>query len=137
VIYKRVAKCVNETDLLENVEWAGSYIGFHDSQVTIEQYCNGLEVDVNLAMWDGEVTFFDVCGNAPTAGGLDRVTGSGRKDLQEGLFMYPSQLPESEQALVCKQFRECILCMGFRTGVFHCEARIHQTRTIPPVILWP
>ncbi|KAH9882573.1 hypothetical protein J1614_000809 [Plenodomus biglobosus] len=122
-----VAKCVNETDLLMNVEWAGGYIGFHNSKVMIEPYCDGPEVDINIAMWDGEVTFFDVCDNAPTAGDLDKVTGSGRKDFQEGLFMYPSQLPESEQILVCQQVRECILRMGFRTGVFHCEARIQNS----------
>ncbi|KAF2623214.1 hypothetical protein BU25DRAFT_350366 [Macroventuria anomochaeta] len=122
-----VAKCVNETELLADVEWAGGYIGFHNSQVMIEPYCDGPEVDINLAMWDGEVTFFDICDNAPTAGDLDEVTGSGRKDFQEGLFMYPSQLPESEQALVCKHIREYILRMGFRTGVFHCEARIQNS----------
>lgn len=120
-----VAKAVNETELLEAVEWAAGYIiGFINSEVMIEPYCNGPEVDINLAMWDGEVTFFDVSDNAPTAGDLDEVTGSGRKDFQEGLFMYPSQLPESEQAMVCQYIRECILRMGFRTGVFHCEARV-------------
>lgn len=123
-----VAKAVNETELLADVEWAaGSIIGFVNSEVMIEPYCDGPEVDINLAMWDGEVTFFDVCDNAPTAGDLDQVTGSGRKDFQEGLFMYPSQLPASEQALVCQYIRECILRMGFRTGVFHCEARVQDS----------
>ncbi|KAF2184924.1 hypothetical protein K469DRAFT_727079 [Zopfia rhizophila CBS 207.26] len=123
-----VAKAVNETELLADVEWAAGYIiGFVNSEVMIEPYCNGPEVDINLAMWNGQVTFFDVCDNAPTAGDLDEVTGSGRKDFQEGLFMYPSQLPASEQAMVCQYIRECILRMGFRTGVFHCEARVRDS----------
>ncbi|KAF2126170.1 glutathione synthetase ATP-binding domain-like protein [Dothidotthia symphoricarpi CBS 119687] len=123
-----VAKAVNETELLDHVEWAAGYIiGFVNSEVMIEPYCDGPEVDINLAMWDGEVTFFDVCDNAPTAGDLDEVTGSGRKDFQEGLFMYPSQLPASEQTMVCQYIHKCILRMGFRTGVFHCEARVRDS----------
>lgn len=123
-----VAKAVNEAELLAAVDWAAGYIiGFINSEVMIEPYCDGPEVDINLAMWDGEVTFFEVGDNAPTAGDLDEVTGSGRKDFQEGLFMYPSQLPNSEQFLVCQYIRECILRMGFRTGVFHCEARVRDS----------
>ncbi|GMF74633.1 hypothetical protein BDV35DRAFT_357021 [Aspergillus flavus] len=123
-----VAKAVNETELLEAVEWAaGSIIGFVNSEVMIEPYCDGPEIDLNLALWDGEVTFAEVCDNAPTAGDLDVVTGSGKKDFQEGLFMYPTKLPESEQTMVCEYIRECILRMGFRSGVFHCEARVRDS----------
>ncbi|KAK1139076.1 hypothetical protein N8T08_001322 [Aspergillus melleus] len=123
-----VAKAVNETELLEAVEWAaGSIIGFVNSEVMIEPYCEGPEIDLNLALWDGEVTFSEVCDNAPTAGDLDVVTGSGKKDFQEGLFMYPSKLPESEQTMLCEYIRQCILRMGFRSGVFHCEARVRDS----------
>lgn len=123
-----VAKAADEAELLAAVEWAAGYIiGFVSSEVMIEPYCGGPEVDINLALWDGEVTFFDVCDNAPTAGDLDEVTGSGRKDFQEGLFMYPSLLPRPEQAMVCRYIRECILRMGFRSGVFHCEARVRDS----------
>lgn len=123
-----VAKAVNETELLTAVEWASGYIiGFVNSEVMIEPYCDGPEIDINLAIWDGDVTFFDVADNAPTAGDLDEVSMTGRKDFQEGLFMYPSQLPGSEQDLVCEYMRDCILRMGFRTGVFHCEARVRDS----------
>jgi biotin carboxylase len=123
-----VAKAVDEPELLANVEWAaGSITGFDDSQVMIEPYCDGPEIDINVAMWDGEVTFFDMSDNAPCAGDLDEVSGSGRKDFQEGLFMFPSQLPASEQTMVLNYIRECILLMGFRSGIFHCEARVQDS----------
>ncbi|KAI9039797.1 ATP-grasp domain-containing protein [Aspergillus affinis] len=123
-----VAKAVNETELLEAVEWAaGSIVGFVNSEVMIEPYCDGPGIDLNIALWDGEVTFAEVCDNAPTAGNLDVVTGSGKKDFQEGLFMYPSKLPKSEQTMICQYIRECILRMGFRSGVFHCEARVRDS----------
>lgn len=123
-----VAKAVDELELVENVEWATGYItGFDDSQVMIEPYCDGPEIDINVAMWDGEVTFFDISDNAPCAGDLDEVSGSGRKDFQEGLFMFPSQLPALEQTMVLNHIRECILLMGFRSGVFHCEARVQHS----------
>ena len=121
-----VSKAEDKEELLKNVEWAAGHIkGWSvNSPVMIEPYCDGPEVDINLAMWEGEITFFDVCDNAPTAGDLDQVTGSGKKDFQEGLFMYPSQLPISEQSMVREFIRRCILLMGFRSGVFHCEARV-------------
>jgi hypothetical protein len=123
-----VAKAVDEPELIATVEWAaGSITGFVDSQVMIEPYCDGPEIDINLAMWDGEVVFFDMSDNAPCAGDFDEVSGSGRKDFQEGLFMFPSQLPASEQTMVLNYIRECILIMGFRSGIFHCEARVQNS----------
>lgn len=122
-----VAKAQNEAELLDGVQWAGELMGFTTTQAVIEPYCDGPEIDINIAMWDGEVTFFDVSDNAPTAGDLDMITSTGRKDFQEGLFMYPSQLPMSEQDMVCDYMHKCILRMGFRSGVFHCEARIKNS----------
>ncbi|CEJ94114.1 hypothetical protein VHEMI09665 [[Torrubiella] hemipterigena] len=120
-----VAKAINKEELLAAVEWAAGYIiGFVNSRVMIEPYCDGPEVDINLALWDGEVTFFEVCDNAPTPGDLNQVSSTGRKDFQETMFMYPSQLPQSEQIMVRDYIHQCILGMGFTYGVFHCEARI-------------
>ncbi|KAF4629850.1 hypothetical protein G7Y89_g8283 [Cudoniella acicularis] len=125
-----VVKVMDESELLEAVDRAASFIvgcggeiNIHPD-VMIEPYVDGPEVDINIAMWDGEVLFFDVSDNAPTAADLHKEGESGRKDFQEGLFMYPSHLPDSEQTLVCQYIQDCILRMGFRTGTFHCEARV-------------
>ncbi|KAB8364859.1 hypothetical protein FH972_024720 [Carpinus fangiana] len=128
-----VVKALNECELLDAVERAASFIvgcggemNIHPD-VMIEPYVDGPEVDINIAMWEGQVLFYEVSDNAPTAGDSDEQSESAKKDFQENLFMYPSQLPQSEQAMVYQHVRDCILRIGFRTGVFHCEARVRNS----------
>ncbi|KAF1823288.1 uncharacterized protein K489DRAFT_379268 [Dissoconium aciculare CBS 342.82] len=128
-----VLKATDESSLLAAVETATQLRMGPDREsnpypeVLIEPYIGGPEIDINIAMLDGKILFSDVADNAPTPGDLDTLGESGSLDFQERLFMYPSRLPEAEQAQAREHLRECILHMGFRSGIFHCEARIRDS----------
>ncbi|KAL8641865.1 MAG: hypothetical protein Q9226_008577 [Calogaya cf. arnoldii] len=96
------------------------------SLIMVEPYVDGPEFDVNFAMLDGEVLFYDVSDNFPCAGDL---TGgiAGQHDFQETMFVFPSILPQSEQKLLRDKLCNIVLAMGFHTGIFHCEGRVRNS----------
>lgn len=126
-----VVRADTEAEMLAAVAKARSrVIGYEagkpiQSLVMVEPYIDGPEIDVNMALWDGEVLFSDVSDNFPVAG--DMSTPSNHNDFQETMFVYPSILPQSEQELAVSCLRDSILRMGFRTGLFHTEARIRNS----------
>ena len=126
-----VTKTDTEADTIAAIDKARSrVIRLEDgkpvySSIMVEPYIDGPEVDVNFAMWDGEVLFFDVSDNWPCAGDLAGTPG--KNDFQETMFVYPSALPQSEQEAVALSLRDSILRMGFRTGCFHTEGRIRNS----------
>ena len=95
------------------------------SSIMVEPYIDGPEVDVNFALWDGEVLFYEVSDNWPCAG--DATGTPGQNDFQETMFVYPSALPQSEQHLLALSLRDSIVRMGFRTGCFHTEGRVRNS----------
>ncbi|KAI9041405.1 uncharacterized protein KD926_006801 [Aspergillus affinis] len=93
--------------------------------VVIEPYVDGPEVDVNLALWDGEIVFADISDDLPCHGDMDEQTD--QTDFHDTVYVYPSMLPQHEQNLLYQSLRDSVLRMGFRTGVFHCEARMRNS----------
>lgn len=89
--------------------------------VLIEPYVSGPEVDCNMVLVDGEVIFCEINDDFPSSGDV----GSG--DFVETLNAMPSILPEGEIAALRSKVHSTLLAMGFRTGVFHVEARIHNS----------
>ncbi|KAI9663919.1 MAG: hypothetical protein M1821_007410 [Bathelium mastoideum] len=90
---------------------------------TVEQYIEGPEVDVNIVLQDDAVLFAEVCDNSPTtAEGFP--SQSGVNSWIETGTRCPSGLPSEELALLRNTTTSCLLKAGFRTGVFHCEARV-------------
>ena len=94
-----------------------------DSQslVLVEPYVDGPEVDANLVLIDGEIIFFEANDDFPSSG------DSGGQSFVETLNAMPSMLPENELAALRSKVHATVLAMGFRTGVFHVEARIHNS----------
>lgn len=128
-----VIKAETEAQVAAAVDKAHSrIIGYEEdgspiqSPIMVEPYVDGPEVDVNFAMLDGEVLFYDVSDNFPCAGDL---TGGipGQHDFQETMFVFPSILPQSEQELLKDKLCNALLAMGFRTGIFHCEGRVRNS----------
>jgi len=126
-----VAKARDEKELIAAVRNAHSSILGHDGdtpiqpRVMIEQYVDGPEVDINFALWDGEVVFSDISDDFPSHGDVSDETGG--TDFQETSFVYPSKLPKLEKDMLRRRLRDCVLRMGFRTGVIHCEARVKNS----------
>lgn len=93
------------------------------SLLTMKSYVDGPDVDVNFAILDGEVLFFDVLDNFPSAGDMTGGT-PGNNDLPETMFVFLCVFPSSEQDLLAASLRNSVLDMDFCTGMFHCEGRV-------------
>ncbi|KAI1880374.1 hypothetical protein JX265_001995 [Neoarthrinium moseri] len=91
----------------------------------IERYVDGPEVDINFALQDGKVVFYEVADDYPSRG--DFPDASAVDNFQETANLLPCGLPESELALVRDHVHQSILRMGFVNGTFHCEARIENS----------
>ena len=126
-----VTKTETEADTIAAIDKARSRVIGHEdgkpvySSIMVEPYIDGPEVDVNFALWDGEVLFYDVSDNWPCSG--DMTATPGQNDFQETMFVYPSALPQSEQHLLATTLRDSLLRMGFRTGCFHAEGRVRNS----------
>ena len=89
--------------------------------VLVEPYVDGPEVDANLVLVDGEIVFFEVNDDFPSSGDSD---GQG---FVETLNAMPSALPEREIDALRLRSHATVLAMGFKTGIFHVEARVHNS----------
>ncbi|KAK3332274.1 hypothetical protein B0T19DRAFT_439126 [Cercophora scortea] len=98
--------------------------------VVVEPYVDGPEVDINFALLDGAVLFYEVNDDFPSSADLhDSGDLDSRANLnfQETQNVMPSALPAEEITAIRDQVLASILRMGFRTGVFHCEARVRNS----------
>ncbi|KAK8018876.1 hypothetical protein PG991_008066 [Apiospora marii] len=99
----------------------------------IDYYEGGPEVEVYLALQDGEVLFSNVVDSFPTS--ADQCLPKDQKEyfnLPEGHFlktnlMWPSQLPQKEQDLARDTMYRILLEIGARDGVFQTRARIRNS----------
>ncbi|KAG7008271.1 hypothetical protein G7Y79_00006g018910 [Physcia stellaris] len=92
----------------------------------VEEYCAGPEVDVNFVLSDGKVLFAEVADDFPKAGDRDR--GAESTAFQESAVVFPSPLPTQEIEILKTSLHQTLLDMGFRTGVYHVEARVNNSR---------
>ncbi|KAI9679129.1 MAG: hypothetical protein M1822_007339 [Bathelium mastoideum] len=99
--------------------------------VVIEPYISGPEVDANFVLLDGEVLFWEVIDDFPCTAdiaNLSSTAASGSSaNFLETQMMLPSKLPANEQHAIKTAIKASILHQGFRTGVFHCEARLRHS----------
>ena len=89
----------------------------------VESYVSGPEVDVNVVLQDGKALFCEISDDLPkTAEGFP--TSFNSKSWTETGNVFPSALPEPELQQLKEKTVEYLLTFGFRTGIFHCEARM-------------
>ncbi|KAK4142387.1 uncharacterized protein C8A04DRAFT_30017 [Dichotomopilus funicola] len=129
----------------------------HGTRVLIESYVDGPEVDVNLILRDGRLLYGEVVDDFPSPaelseGGLLSAGDSasdgdkegevgkgkhhddgGKPESNAGLFVetqtvFPSKLPQDEQNMLVESMLDVVRLQGFHTGVFHCEARVRNSR---------
>ncbi len=114
-----VSKVSNVDDLAVAVRKATSR---HGSAAVIEPFFDGPEIDANFILLDGEVLFFEVADEPPCRADSDEA--SVHDTFSPEALTLPSALPELEQEVVKETLRGLLVKAGFRTGVFHVEARV-------------
>ncbi|KAL2147139.1 hypothetical protein VTI28DRAFT_569 [Corynascus sepedonium] len=100
-----------------------------NTRVVVEPYIDGPEVDANFLIQDGEVLFCDITDDFPCPG--DMVQAEAKTfaaNFMETLMDVPTALPEDEQRMIKESLRNSIARCGFKSGVFHCEARVRGSR---------
>lgn len=126
-----VTKARDEDELRAAVRKAHSRVLGHvgddpiQSRVLIEPYVDGPEVDVNFALWNGDIVFGNISDDFPC--NADMCEKTGQTDFQETVLMFPSEIPENEKVMLFERLRDSVVRMGFLTGVFHCEARVKNS----------
>ena len=98
----------------------------HGSDVVIESYCDGPEMDVNFILCDGEVIFFEASDDFPSpADGKDANT---LETFIEYANVLPSGLPPDEVEMIRNSLSQSLLRIGFRSGFFHLEGRVQHSK---------
>lgn len=98
------------------------------TSVVVEAYVDGPEIDANFIMLDGEVLFCDITDDFPCSGDGPGTESAGAANFMETLMDVPSALPVDERAMMRESLRKSIARLGFQSGVFHCEARVRDSR---------
>ena len=91
--------------------------------IALEEYISGQEVDIDMVLCDGEITFCEISDNGPT---VEPYFG-------ETFNCCPSLLPTDQQDLLRTMAYEITVdALGFKSGVFHVEAKMspHGPRLI-------
>ncbi|PYI00039.1 hypothetical protein BO71DRAFT_436867 [Aspergillus ellipticus CBS 707.79] len=124
---KASGKSRPKEDLREKTSllWRDSFTAWHGHDIVIETYIDGPEVDANMILVDGEVIFFEVNDDFPSAGDYD--SGSRVANFVETSNMLPSALPPSELTSLQQRLHELALAAGFRNAVLHIEAKLRNS----------
>lgn len=93
--------------------------------VVVEPYVAGPEVDANFVMLNGEIVFADINDDFPSP--ADSANAGLRENFQETQNVLPSALPKHELEALQDQLRATLVRQGFKSGVFHCEARVRNS----------
>lgn len=124
---ENVKKVTCEKSMREAVRMAygTGFITPNTSHVLLETYVDGPEVDANFVLWDGEVLFLEVTDNFPCA--ADATNATFADSFQETVQISNSRLPPDEIEAIRASLHQSILKLGFRSGVFHLEARMRNS----------
>lgn len=124
-----VCRVQNVSDLLcalKRLQFLGE--SRHGSDLVIEEYCSGPEVDANFVVLDGEILFSEVSDDIPKTGDINGISQSGSaENFLELDGIYPSKLPISELILLRACFHNTLLRLGLRNGVMHLEGRVNNS----------
>ena len=124
-----VSKVSNPGELEAAVDRLFSIQYDHISNVeaaNIEEYCDGPEIDVNMVLLEGELLFAEIADDFPKAGDEE---GGTSQVFKESAMLYPSEIPPAEQERVLASLHKTLLNIGLKSGVYHVEARVANSRT--------
>ncbi|KAI2473273.1 glutathione synthetase ATP-binding domain-like protein [Annulohypoxylon bovei var. microspora] len=95
---------------------------------TMEKYCDGPEVDVNIVLLDGEVVFCEISDDFPKSGDRgDAGVPASQRNFLETYLVHPSALPPTELEMLRTSISATVRRLGFSSGIMHVEARVDQS----------
>lgn len=121
----RGVKRVNDPSSLRQAVQTLEETGFSKHRVLIESYIDGPEVDANFVLWDGDLLFCEISDNFPCE--ADASDASGADNFAETAMILPSRLDREELCAIETSLHQGLLKLGFRSGVFHLEARVKNS----------
>lgn len=119
-----VSKVCSEADLQFAVQKIREK--FPGKNFLIEPYESGPEVDANFVLLDGEIIFNETNDDFPSSAEIPHASPSA--SFAEMSTIMPSILPESELSLLKSSLSGHLANLGCRSGVFHVEARVKNSR---------
>jgi Biotin carboxylase len=99
--------------------------GLSKHGILIETYIDGPEVDANFALWDGDLLFCEISDDFPCQ--ADAIDASVADNFAETVMILPSLLDPEELQDIQTSLYQGLLKLGFRSGVFHLEARVKNS----------
>jgi len=85
-----------------------------NTSIVMEEYLDGQEVDIDIVLWEKQITFCEISDNGPT---VEPYFGETWNNC-------PSLLPESAQNELRQMAHSIVTdALGFVSGVFHVEAK--------------
>jgi ATP-grasp N-terminal domain/ATP-grasp domain len=123
-----ISKVHNEAELVQAVEKASDRHRTSPQQrtdVMIEPYIEGPEVDANIVLLDGEIVFFEIADDFPSPG--DDAGNDWDASFQETAMLLPVGLPQNEIHVIRNSLHQSLLRQGFKHGIFHCEGRVRYS----------
>ncbi|KAM5433158.1 hypothetical protein MferCBS31731_007155 [Microsporum ferrugineum] len=99
--------------------------GFAKHGVLLETYVDGPEVDANFVLWEGEILFCEISDDFPCQADAEDATLA--ENFAETVILLPSRLKSKETELIRSSLHQNLLQLGFRSGVFHLEARVQNS----------
>ncbi|KAJ7468252.1 ATP-grasp domain-containing protein [Mycena galericulata] len=118
-----VARVANDSELLASV--ARIDTKRHGHAVIVETYVDGPEFDANIVLCEGEILFFELVDDFPSAGDKDGAGAEGT--FFETSEFTPSNLPATEREIVKSSLHKTLLGLGFTWGLFHVEGRVKDS----------
>ncbi|KAJ6597789.1 ATP-grasp domain-containing protein [Mycena vulgaris] len=118
-----VARVSNDAELVASV--ARIDTKRHGQAVIVETYVDGPEFDANIVLCEGEIMFFELVDDFPSAG--DNAGAGAEGTFFETSEFTPSNLPATERDIVRKSLHKTLLGLGFTWGLFHIEGRVKDS----------
>ena len=121
------SECVSKVNRREDLATAvAKATTRHGSAAVIEPFFDGPEIDVNFVLHDGEILFCEIADEPPCQADASNATVN--DTFSPEALTLPSALPVDEQEIARTTLRDILVKLGFRTGVFHVEARMVNSR---------
>ncbi|KAK6996798.1 ATP-grasp superfamily protein [Favolaschia claudopus] len=118
-----VARVSNDAELIASVRRIDTKR--HGRAIIVETYIDGPEFDANMILCEGDILFFELVDDFPSAG--DKPGAGAEGTFFETSEFTPSNLPNSEREIVKQSLHKTLLKLGFMWGLFHIEGRVKDS----------
>ena len=117
-----VFRVTNELELTNAVAKLDD--GPEKTDILIDAYIDGPEIDANFVLYDSEILFYELVDGLPCTAENEDSKGGNFLETDQ---MWPSNHSARESDMLRRELHAALLQLGFRNGVFHVEARIQNS----------